>query len=90
MGIASVISIFTVHEQSRNGVLVIQLYDVMCKFIIFISGKCDSYVKIRLLPEEKFVEIKPQKTHVQKETLFPLYDETFNMSVNYYYLDDII
>lgn len=49
--------------------------------IVFISGKCDSYVKIRLLPEEKFVEIKLPKTHVQKETLFPLFDETFNMLV---------
>ncbi|KAL0130108.1 hypothetical protein PUN28_002009 [Cardiocondyla obscurior] len=43
------------------------------------NGKCDSYVKIRLLPEEKFTDIKAPKTHVQKETLFPLFDETFNI-----------
>ncbi|XP_011633432.1 protein unc-13 homolog 4B isoform X2 [Pogonomyrmex barbatus] len=43
------------------------------------NGKCDSYVKIKLLPEEKFAEIKAPKTHVQKETLFPLFDETFNI-----------
>ncbi|XP_018351184.1 PREDICTED: BAI1-associated protein 3 isoform X3 [Trachymyrmex septentrionalis] len=43
------------------------------------TSKCDSYVKIRLLPEEKFAEIKTPKTHVQKETQFPLFDETFNI-----------
>lgn len=51
------------------------------KFIMFITGKCDSYIKIRLLPDEKFADIKVPKTHVQKETLFPLFDETFNMLV---------
>ncbi|CAG5090340.1 Similar to stac: Protein unc-13 homolog 4B (Drosophila melanogaster) [Cotesia congregata] len=44
------------------------------------TRKCDSYVKIRLLPEEKFCEVKLPKTHVQKETLFPLFDETVNIA----------
>lgn len=52
-----------------------------CEFLMLITGKCDSYVKIKLLPEEKFADIKAPKTHVQKETLFPLFDETFNMLV---------
>ncbi|KAI4490005.1 hypothetical protein M0804_004187 [Polistes exclamans] len=43
------------------------------------KSKCDSYVKIRLLPENKFIDNKTPKTHVQKETLFPLFDETFNI-----------
>ncbi|KAL6446334.1 hypothetical protein ACFW04_001140 [Cataglyphis niger] len=43
------------------------------------TSKCDSYIKIRLLPDEKFADIKAPKTHVQKETLFPLFDETFNI-----------
>jgi len=43
------------------------------------TGKCDSYVRIRLLPGEKFTDIRVLKTHVQKETLFPLFDETFIM-----------
>lgn len=42
-------------------------------------GSCDSYVKVRLLPEEKFTDVKLPKTHVQKENLYPLYDEIFNM-----------
>lgn len=43
------------------------------------TGKCDPYVKVRLLPQEKFADVKASKTHVQKETLFPLFDETFNI-----------
>ncbi|CAL1673923.1 unnamed protein product [Lasius platythorax] len=43
------------------------------------TSKCDAYTKIRLLPDEKFADIKTPKTHVQKETLFPLFDETFNI-----------
>lgn len=45
----------------------------------FFPGSCDSYVKVRLLPEEKFTDVKLPKTHVQKENLYPLYDEIFNM-----------
>ncbi|XP_011497848.1 PREDICTED: protein unc-13 homolog D-like [Ceratosolen solmsi marchali] len=43
------------------------------------NGKCDSYVKIRLFPEDIFVGMKTFKTNVQKETLFPLYDESFSI-----------
>lgn len=45
----------------------------------YFPGSCDSYVKVRLLPEEKFADVKLPKTHVQKENLYPLYDEIFNM-----------
>lgn len=48
-------------------------------FLLFFPGSCDSYVKVRLLPEEKFTDVKLPKTHVQKENLYPLYDEIFNM-----------
>ncbi|KZC08060.1 BAI1-associated protein 3 [Dufourea novaeangliae] len=43
------------------------------------TSTCDSYVKIRLLPEEKFSDVKLPKTHVQKENLYPLFDEIFNI-----------
>ncbi|XP_076681977.1 C2 and C2B_Munc13-like domain-containing protein staccato isoform X3 [Andrena cerasifolii] len=43
------------------------------------TSTCDSYVKIRLLPVEKFVDVKLPKTHVQKENLYPLFDEIFNI-----------
>ncbi|XP_015606405.1 protein unc-13 homolog 4B isoform X3 [Cephus cinctus] len=43
------------------------------------TRKCDPYVKIKILPDEKFAQVKIPKTHVQKETLFPLFDEKFNI-----------
>ncbi|XP_016841256.1 protein unc-13 homolog 4B isoform X1 [Nasonia vitripennis] len=43
------------------------------------SGKCDSYVKIRLFPENAFIGMKTYKTGVQKETQFPLYEESFSI-----------
>ncbi|XP_012256082.2 protein unc-13 homolog 4B isoform X3 [Athalia rosae] len=45
------------------------------------SSKCDPYVKIRLLPEEKFVQIKQPKTRTHKENLFPLFDENFTIAL---------
>ncbi|XP_076230684.1 C2 and C2B_Munc13-like domain-containing protein staccato isoform X1 [Nomia melanderi] len=46
------------------------------------TSSCDSYVKVRLLPEEKFSDLKLPKTHVQKENLFPLFDEIFNIPLS--------
>ncbi|XP_058798233.1 protein unc-13 homolog 4B-like isoform X2 [Phymastichus coffea] len=43
------------------------------------NGKCDSYVKVRLFPEDVFVGTKVFKTNVQKETTFPLYEESFSI-----------
>ncbi|XP_076762015.1 C2 and C2B_Munc13-like domain-containing protein staccato isoform X4 [Xylocopa sonorina] len=43
------------------------------------TSTCDSYVKVKLLPEEKFADMKSFKTHVQKENLYPLFDEIFNI-----------
>lgn len=52
-------------------------YDKILRF--FFTGKCDSYVEIKLLSEDKFTDNKTSKTHVQKETLFSRFDKTFNM-----------
>ncbi|XP_014210937.1 protein unc-13 homolog 4B-like isoform X2 [Copidosoma floridanum] len=43
------------------------------------DGSCNSYVKITLYPEDVFAGTKSLKTGVQKETQFPLYDESFNI-----------
>ena len=45
------------------------------------SGSSDPYVKVKLLPEDLFVDQTTQKTKVHKETLFPLFDETFTLLV---------
>ncbi|XP_040580539.1 protein unc-13 homolog 4B [Lepeophtheirus salmonis] len=42
------------------------------------DGLCDPYVCIRLIPGNKFVGCPKLKTKVQRQTLFPLFDETFD------------
>lgn len=49
------------------------------KLVTIVLGSCDSYVKIHLLPEEKFAEVNRPRTKTQKRNLFPLFDETFSM-----------
>ena len=51
-------------------------------FVFFLLEKCDTYVKIRLFPEDVFIGTKTFKTNIQKETQFPLYEESFSMWVN--------
>jgi len=43
------------------------------------SGLCDPYVKVHLLPEEKFTTVTKPRTKTHKKTLFPLFDENFTM-----------
>lgn len=46
------------------------------EYCVFI-GSSDPFVKICLLPEEKFTNIIKPKTQAHNKTQFPLYDETF-------------
>jgi len=42
-----------------------------------LNKKCDSYVKVRIVPKQKFPTFKALKTKVQHNTIFPLYDANF-------------
>ncbi|XP_015184155.1 PREDICTED: protein unc-13 homolog D-like isoform X7 [Polistes dominula] len=75
----TIYGLLTVKASFLNNSLNIQILNARNLRPMDSNGKCDSYVKIRLLPENKFIDTKTPKTHVQKETLFPLFDETFNI-----------
>ncbi|XP_054263461.1 protein unc-13 homolog 4B-like isoform X2 [Macrosteles quadrilineatus] len=45
------------------------------------NGSSDPYVKIHLLPEELFADVKRPRTKAQKQNLFPLFDETFTIQL---------
>jgi len=45
------------------------------------SGSADPYVKVQLLPSHHFPDATVLKTKVHKNTLFPLFDETFTLCV---------
>ncbi|KAJ6638361.1 Protein unc-13 like 4B, partial [Pseudolycoriella hygida] len=41
------------------------------------NGSCDPFVRIQLIPEEKFGNVTKIKTKAHDKTLFPLFDEKF-------------
>ena len=43
------------------------------------DGLCDPYVTLRLVPGQKFNECPKHKSRCQRRTLFPLFDETFDL-----------
>lgn len=43
------------------------------------NSSCDPFVRIYLVPEDKFIATNRVKTNVQSKTLFPLFDEKFVM-----------
>ena len=42
------------------------------------GGSADPYVKVQLMPVDKFPDAVVYKSKVHKNTLFPLFDETFS------------
>ena len=45
--------------------------------LFYITGTSDPYVVLEIVPSFLFPNQKKMKTAVQKNTLFPLFDETF-------------
>lgn len=43
------------------------------------NSSCDPFVRIYLIPEDKFGATTKYKTNVQSKTRFPLFDEKFVM-----------
>jgi hypothetical protein len=61
------------------------LYSCFYTVTLFL-GFSDPFVKVRLLPKEKFQHVSKPSTAVQKKTLYPLFDECFKMLIFYYNL----
>ncbi|XP_075222315.1 C2 and C2B_Munc13-like domain-containing protein staccato isoform X2 [Lycorma delicatula] len=45
------------------------------------DGSCDPYVKIHLVPEDRFSSITKPRTKTHKKNLFPLFEETFSIQL---------
>ena len=43
------------------------------------DGLCDPYVHLKLVPSQKFLECPKHRSRIQRRTLFPLFDETFDL-----------
>ncbi len=75
-------------DDAQLGLLTIQAVFAQDKLIVKIlngrnlkgmdsRGSADPYVKVQIVPRDKLTEAPIYKTKVQKNTLFPLFDETF-------------
>jgi len=69
----------TVKMQFVNDTLRIEVMNARSICSQDTNGSCDPYVKIHLIPEEKFANIVKPRTKIQKRTLFPLFDEVFTL-----------
>ena len=49
------------------------------KNVIYISGLSDPFVVVELLPKRIFYDYPPQQTEVQKRTLNPTFEESFEL-----------
>lgn len=43
------------------------------------AGQCDPYISLKLIPSARFPNCPKQKTKTVRRTLFPLFDETFDL-----------
>uniref|UniRef100_A0A8D8U3A5 BAI1-associated protein 3 n=1 Tax=Cacopsylla melanoneura TaxID=428564 RepID=A0A8D8U3A5_9HEMI len=63
----------------NQGLLKIEIMNCRSLKPVDSDGNCDPYVKINFLPEDKFLNATKPRTKVQKKTLYPLFDETFQI-----------
>ncbi|XP_018323999.1 protein unc-13 homolog 4B isoform X2 [Agrilus planipennis] len=71
----------TVRAKFEGNVLFVEVMNARNLHPMDSNGLCDSFVKVCLLPEEKFTNIQKPKTQTQNKTQFPLYDETFKINL---------
>ena len=43
------------------------------------QGQSDPYISLRIVPSSKFPDTPKHRTRTQRRTLFPLFDETFDL-----------
>jgi len=71
--------LLTVRVQFVEDLLRIEILNARNLHPMDTSGLCDPYVKVHLLPEEKFTTVTKPRTKTHKKTLFPLFDENFTI-----------
>lgn len=73
--------ILTVYCYFDSNILRIEILNGRNLIPIGLNRKCDSFVKIHVIPDKYFPHCQNFKTKVQQNTHFPLYDETFEFAL---------
>ncbi|KAF5278655.1 hypothetical protein FQA39_LY00697 [Lamprigera yunnana] len=71
----------SVRLQFINNDLIVEVINGRNLLAMDSNGYSDSFVRINLLPEEKFTQIHKPKTQTHNKNLFPLYDEIFTLNL---------
>lgn len=72
--------VLSIHCYFMNNTLKLEILNA--KNLVPIGGsnrKCDSFVKINIVPEGAFPTFQSYKTEVERDTHFPLYEELFEL-----------
>ena len=72
----------TVRLQFLNNSLKVEIINARDLIPMDSNGFCDSFVRICLLPEEKFTTVSKPKTQTHSKNLFPLFDEMFVINLS--------
>ncbi|KAK4881762.1 hypothetical protein RN001_005081 [Aquatica leii] len=72
----------SVRLQFMNNDLIIEVINARNLIAMDSNGFSDSFVRISLLPEERFTHIPKPKTQTHNKNLFPLYDELFTLTLS--------
>lgn len=71
--------LLTMRAQFVDNVLMIEIMNARNIKPMDSNGSCDPYVKVHLLPEDKFSNVQKPRTKTHKKNLYPLFDETFTI-----------
>lgn len=71
--------VLSIHCFFFNNTLKLEILNAKNLVPIGTNRKCDSFVKINIVPEDRFQTFQNYKTKVETETHFPLYDEMFEL-----------
>lgn len=74
----------TVQIKFQGNVLKIKVLNAKNLIAMDSNGLCDAFVRIHLLPEDKFANVVKPKTQTKHKTQFPLFDESFVMWVYFF------
>lgn len=73
--------ILTVYSYFVDNILRVEILNARNLIPIGPNRKCDSFVKVHIIPDKYFPTCQKSKTKVQQNTHFPLYDETFEFAL---------
>ncbi|XP_044755920.1 protein unc-13 homolog 4B isoform X3 [Coccinella septempunctata] len=78
----STYGVLTVRAKFQENVLYIEILNAKILVAMDSNGLCDAFVRVHLMPEDKFRNQEQPKTKTHNKTLVPLFDEVFEVKLS--------